>query len=147
MLSKGTSNYLERITLYDLTHMMSMTDPVAISVETLRIESGCSLEKEFIKFIRMNPCMVILPNCQLCWFMSCLCMWSFDMRHQRHVVDRWLYIDYDLRILNHEISKISYIRYDMKCLKTIVWWWWDHPPLVFEEIYWMNEMQWNSWPS
>ena len=50
-----TSNYLERITLFDLTHMMSMTDPTAISVETLKIDSGCSLEKEFTEFIYMNP--------------------------------------------------------------------------------------------
>ena len=61
---KGTLNYLERIALYDLTHKMSMADLVAISVETLKIESGCSLE-EFIEFIRMNPCVVILPNYQL----------------------------------------------------------------------------------
>ena len=50
-----TSNYPERITLSNPTHMMSMTNPVAISVETLRIESGCSLEKEFIELILMNP--------------------------------------------------------------------------------------------
>ena len=49
------SNYLERITLSDLTHMMSMVDHVAIGVETLRIDSGYSLEKEFIEFICMNP--------------------------------------------------------------------------------------------
>ena len=30
-----TSNYLERISLFDPTHMMSMIDPTAISVETL----------------------------------------------------------------------------------------------------------------
>ena len=53
--SRRTSNYPERIVLYDLTHMMSMVDPIAISVETLRIDSGCSLEKEFTEFIRMNP--------------------------------------------------------------------------------------------
>ena len=35
--------------------MMSMVDPVAIDVETLRIDSGCSLEKEFTKLIDMNP--------------------------------------------------------------------------------------------
>ena len=35
--------------------MMSMADPIAIGVETLRIDSGCSLEKEFIELIRMNP--------------------------------------------------------------------------------------------
>ena len=50
-----TSNYLERIALSNPTHMMSMADPIAISVETLRIDSGCSLEKEFTELIRMNP--------------------------------------------------------------------------------------------
>ena len=45
--SRGTSNYLKRIPQCDLTHMMNMADPVAISEETLRINSGCSLEKEF----------------------------------------------------------------------------------------------------
>ena len=50
-----TSNYPERIALSNQTHMMSMTDHVAIGVETLRIDSGRSLEKEFTKLIRMNP--------------------------------------------------------------------------------------------
>ena len=53
--SRRTSNYSERITLSNPTHMMSMTDLVAISVETLGINSGCSLEKEFTELIRMNP--------------------------------------------------------------------------------------------
>ena len=53
--SRRTLNYLERIALSDLSHMMSMADPIAISVETLRIDSGCSLEKEFTELIRMNP--------------------------------------------------------------------------------------------
>ena len=53
--SRRTSNYLERITLSNPTHMMSMADPIAISVETLRIDSGWSLEKEFTELIRMNP--------------------------------------------------------------------------------------------
>ena len=52
---RETSNYLERITLSDLTHIMSMVDPVAITVETLRIDSGCSMEKELTKLIHMNP--------------------------------------------------------------------------------------------
>ena len=39
--------------------MMSMTDPIAISVEILRIDSRCSLEKEFTKLICINPCMVL----------------------------------------------------------------------------------------
>ena len=50
-----TSNYPERITLSNPSHMMSMSDPIAICVETLRIDSGCSLEKEFTELIRMNP--------------------------------------------------------------------------------------------
>ena len=53
--SRRTSNYLKRITRPDLTHMMSMVDLVAIGVETPMIDSGCSLEKEFTKLIRMNP--------------------------------------------------------------------------------------------
>ena len=52
---RGTLNYLETITFSDSTHMMSMADPVAISMETLRIDSGCSLEKEFTELIRINP--------------------------------------------------------------------------------------------
>ena len=53
--SRRTSNYPERIALSNPTHMMSMADPIAIDVETLRIDSGCSLEKEFTELIRMNP--------------------------------------------------------------------------------------------
>ena len=57
--SRRTSNYPERITLSNQTHMMSMVDPIAIGVETLRIDSGCSLEKEFTELIRMNPLRVL----------------------------------------------------------------------------------------
>ena len=39
--------------------MMSMADPVAISVETPRIDSGCSLDKDFTKLIHMNPRIVL----------------------------------------------------------------------------------------
>ena len=53
--SRRTSNYSERITLFNPTHMMSMVDPIAIGVETLKIDSGCSLEKEFTELIRLNP--------------------------------------------------------------------------------------------
>ena len=52
--SRGTSSYLERITLSNLTYIMSMTDLVAISVETLRMDCGCSLVKEFTELICMN---------------------------------------------------------------------------------------------
>ena len=58
-----TKNYSARITLSNLTHMMSMVDHVAIGVETLTINSVCSLEKEFIELICMNPLMVSIPNC------------------------------------------------------------------------------------
>ena len=53
--SRRTSNYPDRITLSNPSHMISMVDPIAIGVETLRIDSGCSLEKEFTELIRMNP--------------------------------------------------------------------------------------------
>ena len=49
------SNYPEIIGIYDLSHMMSMADLVAIGVETPRIDSGYSSEKEFTELIRMNP--------------------------------------------------------------------------------------------
>ena len=52
---RRTLNYPERITLSNPAHMMSMADPIAIGVETLRIYSGCSMEKEFTELIRMNP--------------------------------------------------------------------------------------------
>ena len=61
--SRRTSNYPKRITLSDLTHMMSMADPVAIDVETPRIDSGCSLEKEFTELIHIFI-YGIMPNCQ-----------------------------------------------------------------------------------
>ena len=35
--------------------MMSMVDPIALVVETPRIDSGHSLEKEFTELITMNP--------------------------------------------------------------------------------------------
>ena len=39
--------------------MMSMASPVAIGVETLRIDCGCSLDKEFTKLICTNPLMTL----------------------------------------------------------------------------------------
>ena len=38
-----------------LTRMMSMNDLVPITLETPRIDSGYSLEKEFTELIHMNP--------------------------------------------------------------------------------------------
>ena len=51
--SRRTSNYPERITLSNPTYMMSMAGHIAIGVETLRIDSGCSLDKKFTELIRM----------------------------------------------------------------------------------------------
>ena len=56
---RKTLNYLERITLFNLTHMMSIVDLIVISVETLRINNECSLEKEFIELTCMNPLIVL----------------------------------------------------------------------------------------
>ena len=39
--------------------MMSMTDPVAINIETLMIDSGCSLEKFFTALIHTNSWMIL----------------------------------------------------------------------------------------
>ena len=60
--SKRISNYMERITLSNLTHMMSMANHMDISVEIPRIDSGCYLEKEFIKLIYMNPQRILYLN-------------------------------------------------------------------------------------
>ena len=53
--SRMILNYLKRIKPSNPTHMISMTDLIAISVESLMIDSGCSLEKEFTELIHMNP--------------------------------------------------------------------------------------------
>ena len=52
--SRGTSFYPERVVLSNLTHMLSMADPIAIGIKTLTIGSGRSTEKKFIELIRMN---------------------------------------------------------------------------------------------
>ena len=52
---RKTFNYPKRIVLFNLTHVMSMADPIAIGVDTLKIDSGCSLEKMLIALIHMNP--------------------------------------------------------------------------------------------
>ena len=54
-IEEGHRSINKRIVLSKMTHMMSMINHVAISVETPRIDSGCSLEKGFSDFIFMNP--------------------------------------------------------------------------------------------
>ena len=48
---RRTTKYPKIIALSDPTHMMSMADLVAIGEETLRKDSGWSLEKEFTEMI------------------------------------------------------------------------------------------------
>ena len=52
---RRTLNYLKRIDLSNLTHMMTIVNPMTISEETPKIDSGCSLKKELIELIHMNP--------------------------------------------------------------------------------------------
>ena len=56
---RRTLNYPKRITLPDLNYKTSMLDPMAIRIYTQMIDNECSLEKEFIEFIRMNHIMVL----------------------------------------------------------------------------------------
>ena len=53
------SNYPERISLFELTHMKSVTDLIAIDVEAPRIDGEYSLEKGFNELIPMNPWMIL----------------------------------------------------------------------------------------
>ena len=52
---RRTSDYPKIIVLPNLTYMMSMVDCIDLGVETIRIDSGYSLEKKFIELIHMNP--------------------------------------------------------------------------------------------
>ena len=52
---RRTSNYLGRITLSNLTHMIRIANPVVIHVETPMINCEYYLEKEFIELIFINP--------------------------------------------------------------------------------------------
>ena len=45
--SRRIDNYLESIALSYPTYMMSLVDLIKIDMEKLRIDCGCSLEKEF----------------------------------------------------------------------------------------------------
>ena len=99
--------------------MMSMADPIAIGVETLRIDSGYSLEKEFTELIHINPWMVLyltvnqVDSCHGCvcgpltwdnkdifWIDDCVLIMTYESlvtRYlNRHILDtafsprRWL---------------------------------------------------------
>ena len=57
--SSTTLNYLERLTLFDLAHMMNMANLEGINIETPRIDCRCSLEKDFAELIYMNSSKVL----------------------------------------------------------------------------------------
>ena len=61
--SRRTSNYPERIALSNPTHMMIMADPIAIGVETLRIDGVLFGERVHLidPYESLNG---IIPNCQ-----------------------------------------------------------------------------------
>ena len=48
------SEYLKRIVLFDPSHMMSVTNLIAIGVKALKMYIVYSLEKEYIKLIFKN---------------------------------------------------------------------------------------------
>ena len=62
--SRSISNYPEIIALFDSTHMISMTDAATINVETLRIYSRRSLEKELTQLTPYESLNSIVPNHQ-----------------------------------------------------------------------------------
>ena len=66
--------------LYDITHMISMADLVAISIETQMITSGCSLEKEFTEFITQSYFSIKLIHAPIMYV-------SFDLRNQRSLYE------------------------------------------------------------
>ena len=68
---RKTSNYFEIITLFDPTNIV---DLIAIGVETLKIDSGCSLDKEFTELICMNSRMILYQTINhVDSFHSCVC--------------------------------------------------------------------------
>ena len=52
------SNYLKRITL-SFDSYEEYVNPMAIGVNAPRIDSGCSLDKEFTELIDINPRMIL----------------------------------------------------------------------------------------
>ena len=90
---------------------MSMADPISIGVETLRIDSWCSLEKEFIELIRMNPWMVLyLTVNQVSSCHGCVCgPLTWDTKDILWMDDRVLIMTYESLVTGylkrHEVHK------------------------------------------
>ena len=71
-ISEKDIKYWNKLILSNLTHLMSMVDLLVICVETPRMENRCSLEKELIELIYMNPRIVLyliinqIDSCHSC---------------------------------------------------------------------------------
>ena len=144
--SRRTSNYLERIALSNPTHMMSMSDPIAIGVETLRIDSGCSLEKEFTELICMNPWMVLyLTINQFDSCHGCACgPLTWDIKDILWMDDRVL-------IMTYESLATGYLkRHILDTTWSLQRWLCDQYGIIHPQylriLTQRNEMRWNPWP-
>ena len=80
----------------------------------------------------------IIPNNQTSWFISQLCTWSFNLRHQQHLKDGKLC--HILKISSHEISKCHILDTTCSPQRFLCGQDRDCLPLVFEQIDSMNEM-------
>ena len=144
--SRRTSNYLDRIALSNPSHMMSMADPIAIRVETLRIDSRCSLEKEFTELIRMNPWMVLyLTVNQVDSCHGCVCgPLTWDTKYI-------LWMDDCVLIMNYESLATGYLK---RHILDTIWsprrWLCDQDgiihPRYLRRLTQRNKMRWNPWP-
>ena len=112
---------LERIALSNVTHIMSMVDLIVNQCGDTKDREWVLCEERVHWIDPYKSLNGIIPYWQSSWFMSWLFMWSFNLRHQSHLVDGWACFDYDLRSPGHGISKMSYIGYTMKSLMMIVW--------------------------
>ena len=144
--SRRTSNYMEKITLSNPTHRMSMSDPIAIGVETLRIDSGYSLEKEFTELIPINPWMVLyLTVNQVDSRHGCVCgPLTWDTKDILWMDDRVLIITYEslaTGYLNcHILDTIWSLRRWLCNQDGII-----HTRYL-RRLTQRTEMRWNPWP-
>ena len=144
--SRRTSNYPERITLSNPSHLMSMADPIAIGVETLRIDSGCSLGKEFTELILMNPWMVLyLTVNQVDSCHDCVCgPLTWDTKDILWMDDRVL-------IMTYESLATGYLKRHILDTTWSSWRWLCGQdgiihPRYLRRLTQRNEMRWNPWP-
>ena len=144
--SRRTTNYPKRITLSNLSHMMSMADPIAIGVETLRIDSGCSLEKEFTELICMNPWMVLyltVNQVDLCH--DCVCgPLTWDTKDSLWMDDCVLIMTYEFLVTGYlkcHILDTTWSSRRWLCGQDGI----IHPRYL-RRLTQRNEMWWNPWP-